>query len=79
MAVVDNIVRLETGPTSEEILRAKLTGSTSTYTSVKFGNVLAAFVSVEGTNGATFTRSGKVLTITGTNDDDINIRLVGNK
>ena len=79
MAEVDNIVRLETGAPYEEVARAQLTGATSTYSSVKFGNVISYMVTVEGTNSMTYTTSGKVITITGTNDDFVNIKLVGNK
>ena len=79
MADVDNIVRLETGAPWIELLRAKLTGSTSTYTTIKFGNVITAQVDVEGTNGVTWTRSGKTITFTGTNDEDVQIRIIGQK
>jgi len=77
MAVVDNITRKEiTGLLGIEVVRAQLTGATSTFVS-KFGTVVAVGINVEGTNGATWTRSGSTITITGTNDDWVNIFVFG--
>ena len=77
MAEVDNITTLETGEPSQEVSRCQLTGASSTYTSRRIGRVKMAFVDVEGTNSMTFTRSGNVVTITGTNDDWVNVLLIG--
>lgn len=79
MATVDNIDVFETGDPHEELVRAKLTGSTSTYSSRKFSDVQSFTFSVEGTNGATCTRSGNIITITGTNADWINFKIIGFK
>ena len=78
MADVDNPTRIETGAPFVEILRAQQTGATSTYTS-RFANVIAAQVSVEGTNTMTWTRSGRTITVTGTNNDWVNIVIYGQK
>lgn len=79
MAEVDNIIQVEVAPPGLEIARCLLTGATSTYTSKRFANVVAAFVSVEGTNTMTWTRSTNVVTITGTNNDAVNVILVGTR
>lgn len=79
MADVDNIVRLETGDPHTESLRASLTGSTSTYTSAKFATNINVHVTVRGTNSATYTISGNTITITGTNDDVVDITMTGLK
>lgn len=78
MTVVDNVTRMETAPPGLEIVRAKLTGATSTYIA-RMSRVISHDVYVEGTNGATTTISGKTITITGTNDDWVNIRVYGSK
>jgi len=78
MATVDNITVSETSPPGTELVRAQLTASgTSTYVSRRLSNVQGCIVVVEGTNGATFTRSTKTITITGTNDDWVDILLWG--
>lgn len=79
MADVDNVVRLETGDPHTESLKASLTGATSTYTSFKLAELINAQVTVRGTNSMTFTVSDRTLTITGTNDDVVDINLVGKK
>ena len=79
MAVVDNIVRVEGAPAGQEVLKAELTGATSTYTSIKFNTVIAFHVTVRGTNSATTTISGRTLTITGTNNDVVDITIYGLK
>ncbi len=79
MATVDNINEIEIKPPGLEVVRAQLTGGTSTYTAVYLANVDAAHVSVEGTNAMTWTRTGNVITITGTGDDWVNITLYGQK
>lgn len=76
MAAVDNVTRFEHGDPSKEVVRAQLTGATSTFVS-KFGTVISAQVDVEGTNTMTWTRSGSTITITGTNDDWVNITVYG--
>ncbi|MHA1827945.1 MAG: hypothetical protein ACTSX6_04775 [Candidatus Heimdallarchaeaceae archaeon] len=77
MASVDNISKWETGVPYEESVRAQLTGSTSTYVTQKFSTIHSVIVTVEGTNSMTYTWSGKTVTITGTNDDWVNIRITG--
>ena len=79
MAEVDNIDVFETGVPAEERVRVQLTGSSSTYTLQKITTVRSLILSVEGTNSMTFTFSGSVITITGTNDDRVNISVVGEK
>ena len=79
MATVDNINVFETGNPHEESVRARLTGSTSTYVSRKFNAVQSFTFSIEGTNGATCARTGTTITITGTNDDWINFKIIGYK
>ena len=79
MATVDNITVFATGTPSLELVRCQLTGTTSTYVTRKFSNVAGYVLEVEGTNATTSTRSTKTITITGTNDDWVNIILWGNK
>lgn len=76
MAVVDNVTKLEFHNPAIEVVRAQLTGATSTFVS-KFGTVVSAQVDVEGTNATTWTRSGSTITVTGTNDDWVNIIVFG--
>ena len=77
MAEVDNISIKEGGVPGIEAVRAQLTGTTSTYTPRLVGNVKNVNISVEGTNTMTWTRSGRTITITGTNDDWVNITING--
>ena len=79
MAEVDNIDVFETGDPHVEEVRAQLTGSTSTYTLQKMTTIRRILVSVEGTNSLTFTFSGATVTLTGTNDDRVNLSIVGEK
>ena len=79
MAEVDNITMVEVAPLGLEIARCQLTGATSTYTSKRFANVTSFQVQVEGTNTCTITRSTITLTITGTNDDWVNVILTGTR
>lgn len=76
MAVVDGVVRFQPGLVGVEIVRAALTGASSTFVS-KFGTVNACHVDVEGTNTCTWTRSGRTITLTGTEDDYVNITVYG--
>jgi len=80
MAVIDNIVKREvTGVLGMVVGTGKLTGSTSTITSVEHGlsAIDSAIVVARGTNGATYTISGTTITVTGTNDDDIEYIIFG--
>lgn len=79
MATVDAIVEAQTYIPGLEVVRADLTGATSTYVSRKFARLHNVFVIAEGTNGATYTWTGITVTITGTNDDHVNILLFGEK
>jgi len=79
MAEVDNIDVFETGDPHIEEVRAQLTGSTSTYTLQKINTIRRLIVTVEGTNSLTYTFSGSTITLTGTNDDRVNISVVGEK
>ncbi len=76
MAATDNTVTLEHGDPSKEVVRTQLTGATSTFVS-KFGTVVAFQLTVEGTNATTATRSGSTITITGTDDDYVNLTIYG--
>ena len=76
MADVDNITEFQTNIPVLQLVRAQLTGSTSTFTS-KFGTIKGCMVLPEGTNGATYTVSGNTITITGTNNDWVNIFIWG--
>jgi len=77
MAVTDNTTKAEVkGLPGVEIVRTQLTGATSTYVA-KFGTVQAVLVNVEGTNSLTWTRSGTTITLTGTNNDWVNIVIFG--
>ncbi len=77
MASVDNISFFETGVPHEEIVRAQLTSGTSTFVSRKFNRLHSVHFSVEGTNGATFTWTSRTVTIIGTNDDWVDLKIVG--
>ena len=79
MAEVDNIDVFETGDPHIEEVRAQLTGSTSTYTLQKIDRIRRLIITVEGTNSLTYTFSGSTITLTGTNDDRVNISVVGEK
>ena len=79
MAEVDNKDFFETGAPHEERVRAQLTGGTSAFTPKKMGKIRSVIVSVEGTNSMTYTWTGLTVTITGTNDDFVNISVVGEK
>lgn len=76
MAVVDHVTETQLPFPNVEIVRAQLTGASSTFVS-KFGKILACIVQEEGTNGATYTWSTRTVTIAGTNDDFVNILIVG--
>lgn len=83
MAVVDNIVYDELAfvhTTNVRSFRCQLTGATSTITSGehRFGiSINTCVISVEGTNTITWTRSGTTITVTGTNDNYINVIVTG--
>ena len=77
MAEVDNISIKEGGVPGIEAARAQQTGTTSTYTPRLVGNIKAVVINVEGTNTLTWTRSGRTITVTGTNDDWVNIVIFG--
>lgn len=76
MAAVTEVSRLAPGIPGLEIVRATLTGATSTFVS-KFGTVIASLVKAEGTNACTWTISDRTLTITGTNADYVDIIVAG--
>ncbi|MBW6469628.1 MAG: hypothetical protein K0A90_00220 [Methanosarcinaceae archaeon] len=80
MAVIDNIVKKEvTGVLGMVVLKAKLTGTTSTITTVEHGlsEIFSAIIVARGINGATYTISGTTITVTGTNNDDIECIIFG--
>jgi|ETNvirnome_2_300_1030623.scaffolds.fasta_scaffold08282_2 glutamate synthase domain-containing protein 3 len=77
MASVDNIVHANSETPGSEVVRAQLTGTTSTYVSEVFNTIQNVSVSTEGTNGATYAWSGVTVTITGTNNDYVNIIIHG--
>lgn len=81
MAVIDNIVYHEvTSILGLVVFTAKLTGASSTITTAEHGlsAISSAIVVARGTNGATYTISGSTITVTGTNDDDIECMIFGN-
>jgi len=78
MAAVDNVTVNEVIK-GLELVRAQLTGATSTYVSQKFSSVQGFKFSVEGTNSCTATRSGTTITFTGTNDDWVNFQIWGQR
>lgn len=78
MADVDNINKKEiSGLRGFHFVRAQLTGATSTYTSPFGASTKGVIVQEEGTNGATYTWSTTtgVITITGTNNDWVNMMM----
>jgi len=77
MAAVDNVTRSQDVLPGMETVRVQLTGATSTYESERFGTVTAFVATVEGTNATTYTISGNTITITGTNNDFVNLVLYG--
>jgi len=78
MATVDEINVYEGDTPNEEIARVRLTATgTSTYVSRKFSRLHSVFVAVEGTNATTFTWTTKTVTITGTNNDYAQVRIIG--
>lgn len=72
MASVDNITKQEICQPGEVKVRAQLTGASSTYV-IPLSRVRGHILVAEGANGATATISGVTLTITGTNDDWVDI------
>lgn len=79
MAVVDGIVEASLGIPGVQVLRADLTGATSTWTS-KFGAKIQSIqISVRSTNAMTYAVNSTtgVVTITGTNDDTVDILAFG--
>lgn len=82
MAVVDNIVKKEiTSIHGLTVMTAKLTGATSTITSVEheLSSLDCVNINVRDTNTMTYTVSGTTVTITGTNNDDIDCVIFGKK
>ena len=82
IAVVDNITYDELSPKGVAMFRCQLTAtgvSTITKAHHKFGRVLGAVISAEGTNGATWTISTTTISVTGTNDDYVNVIVWGVK
>ena len=82
MAIVDNITQHPGVGPGVQRFRCQLTGATSTIDEAihKFGGSLDCVeISVEGTNTMTWTRSGRTITVTGTNDDWVNIVIYGQK
>tara|TARA_R100001244_G_scaffold34657_1_gene32006 strand:+ start:179 stop:415 length:237 start_codon:yes stop_codon:yes gene_type:complete len=77
MASVDNIVHASSEDPGSEVVRVQLTGATSTYISERFNTLQFVSAVAEGTNATTFTWTGSTLTITGTNDDYVNILIHG--
>jgi len=77
MASVDNITRKElTGNLGFEIVRCQATGATSTFVS-KFGTIVICSVADETDYDCTWSVSGRTITVTCTNDDYLNIIVVG--
>ena len=79
MASVDNILRHEGLPPGMEALTCKLTATGTSTLISRVSHVRAVFVSARGTNGATFTWTGRTVTITGTENDDVDIVIFGSK
>ncbi len=79
MTDVDNVDVFETGSPQEERARAQLTSGTSEYKTQKINRIVSLIMTVEGTNTMTYTFSGTTITILGTNDDIVNISIVGEK
>ena len=76
MAATDNTVVNELAPPGSYECRTQLTGASSTHI-IRLSDTKGFVFSVEGTNATTCTRSGNTITITGTNDDWVNIRAWG--
>lgn len=79
MAAVDNVIEANIGIPGLQVVKAQLTGTTSTWLS-KFGTkTVAVVVTVDGTNATTFAMHAttKVVTITGTDDDYVYIIAAG--
>ncbi|MCX6822073.1 MAG: hypothetical protein NTW30_04835 [Candidatus Aenigmarchaeota archaeon] len=77
MTVVDHITRIQHNFPNMELVRAQLTATgTSTFVS-KFGTILMCIVQKEGTNTTTYTWSTRTVTITGTDDDFVDIMIIG--
>jgi len=77
MAAVDNVTKVEFPIPNMEVVKAQLTATgTSTYVS-RFGTIYTCHVNVRGTNTTTKTVSGRTVTITGTNDDWVDIIITG--
>jgi len=76
MASVDNIDANWIAPGMLSV-RAQLTGASSTYV-VPAGKIRSVLLRHEGTNGATYTWTSSTITITGTNNDWVNILVVTN-
>jgi len=73
MAITDNTVVNELAPPGSYECRTQLTGTTSTHV-IRLSDTKGFVATVEGTNTTTFNRTGNTITITGTNDDWVNLR-----
>ena len=78
---MDNITYDELAPKGMTLMRCQLTGASSTITTTehKMGTVKGHIVVAEGTNGATSTISGSTITVTGTNNDYVDVIVWGVK
>jgi len=76
MAVIDNTDVNWIAPGMLTV-RGQLTGASSTYV-VPAGKIRSVFLLAEGTNGATYTWTSSTITITGTNNDWVDILVVTN-
>lgn len=77
MAAVDNVTRKEiTGVEGVEIVRCQATGATSTFDS-KFGTIISVQVTDETDYDCLVSWSGSRITVTCTDDDYLNIMVVG--
>jgi len=76
MAVVDNVNKFPQTNPSLEMVRAQLTGASSTF-ETKFATIQSVLVQEEDANGATYTWTGRTITITGTDDDWVTIIIAG--
>ncbi len=82
MAVVDGVVYHEiSGEHGKIVFRCALTGTSSTITSAihKMSQLDVALLDVRGTNTMTYTVSGTTITVTGTNDDILDVVIYGKK
>ena len=77
MAAVDGVERKEIqGNLGMEIVRCRATGATSTFVS-RFGTIVSVQVTDETDYDCLTSWSGSTITITCTNDDYLNLLIIG--